>query len=63
MERFNSEQTPNCTANIDYYINELAKEYKASREKPGKKSLLMQKLAENPQNARFLKKKQSKEWI
>jgi hypothetical protein len=24
---------------------------------------LMQKLAENPQNARFLKKKQSKEWI
>lgn len=45
MERFNSEQTPNCTANIDYYINELAKEYKASREKQGKKSLLMQKLA------------------
>lgn len=57
MERFNADQTPNCTANIDYYINELAKEYKASREKQGKRSLLMQKMAENPNNARFLKRK------
>lgn len=57
MERFNSDQTPNCTANIDYYINELAKEYKASKAKKGKRSLLMQKMAENPNNARFLKRK------
>lgn len=41
MERFKSNQTPNCTANIDFYIDELAKEYKASREKVGKRSLLM----------------------
>jgi hypothetical protein len=53
-ERYQQQETPNCTANIDYHLNELAHELKASREKGGFKHML-KKLKENPDNARFLK--------
>jgi len=39
-ERFQQQETPNCTANIDYHLNELAQELKASREKGGFKHML-----------------------
>lgn len=55
MERQQKDATPTCTANIDYHLDELAKEFKTRTHKG--KSALIKKLSENPNNARFLRKK------
>ena len=59
MERQKRDETPTCTANINYHLDELAKEFKARSHK--QKNALLKKLAENPNNARFLRKKYSPE--
>lgn len=56
MQKHQQKETPNLTANIDYILDELAREMQASREKD-RHSLLMQKMKDNPNNARFLKSK------
>lgn len=58
-ERFKQEETPNCTANIDYHLNELAQEMKAFREEGGF-GLMIRKMKSNPNNARFFKSSKHK---
>ena len=53
MQKHQQKETPNLTANIDYILDELAREMQASREKD-RHSLLMQKMKDNPNNVPLL---------